>query len=135
MVATVDPAELDRTFHALADATRRDILVRVIDRERSVTALAAGYRMSLPAVQKHVAVLERAGLVRKTLVEMHGRRHWRTRNLGEGRVWPTPPHFHGELSVDWEGEVRCNPEIRTSGFNIGVLAVQVRLHKFFSTHL
>lgn len=71
------------------------------------------------------AIYIRVGLVRKTLIELHGRRHWRTRNIGEGKVWPTPPHFHGELSVDWEGEVRCSPEIRTSGFNIGTVAVQV----------
>jgi DNA-binding transcriptional ArsR family regulator len=62
--------EIDRIFQALADATRRDILVRVIEREQSVSALAGAYRMSLPAVQKHVAVLERAGLVGKT---RHGR--------------------------------------------------------------
>lgn len=54
-----------RLFHALADATRRDILVTVLDEERSVSALAARYPMSFAAVQKHVAVLERAELVRK----------------------------------------------------------------------
>jgi DNA-binding transcriptional ArsR family regulator len=57
--------EIDQVFHALADATRRDILVRVLEAEQSVSALAGAYRMSLPAVQKHVGVLERAGLVRK----------------------------------------------------------------------
>lgn len=53
-------------FHALADATRRDIVKRAIDGEHSVSDLAAGYAMSFAAVQKHVAVLERAGLVTKT---------------------------------------------------------------------
>lgn len=62
--------EVDRVFHALADATRRDILTRVIEREESVSALARAYPISLPAVQKHVAVLERAGLVAKV---RHGR--------------------------------------------------------------
>src|SRR3954452_21795752 len=57
--------EVDRVFHALADATRRDILRRTAQREESVSALARHYTMSLPAVQKHVAVLERAGLVAK----------------------------------------------------------------------
>ena len=52
-------------FHALADSTRRDILRRVMDCERSVSALAQHYDMSFAAVQKHVAVLERADLVRK----------------------------------------------------------------------
>lgn len=57
------PQEIDRVFHALADATRRDILTRAFDEELSVSALARGYAISLPAVQKHVAVLEQAGLV------------------------------------------------------------------------
>ncbi len=72
MVVDSGPAqeEIDRIFQALADGTRRDILTRVIEREQSVSALAGAYRMSLPAVQKHVSVLERAGLVGKT---RHGR--------------------------------------------------------------
>ncbi len=52
-------------FHALADATRRDILLRVMRDERSVSTLASFYPMSFAAVQKHVAVLERAQLVTK----------------------------------------------------------------------
>ena len=55
----------DALFHALADRTRRDILRRVLAGEHSVTALAARYDMSFAAVQKHVAVLEQAGLVTK----------------------------------------------------------------------
>ncbi len=57
--------EADRVFHALADATRRDILVRAIQKEQSVSALAGRYEMSFAAVQKHVAVLERVSLVTK----------------------------------------------------------------------
>jgi DNA-binding transcriptional ArsR family regulator len=56
-------ASLDATFAALSDATRRDILVRLQQGETSVGALAAPYKMSLPAVAKHLAVLEEAGLV------------------------------------------------------------------------
>jgi len=60
-----DP-ELDRLFRALADTTRRDIVARLLSGEpASVTALAQRYDMSFAAVQKHVAVLEDAGLVRK----------------------------------------------------------------------
>ena len=55
----------DRIFQALADKTRRDILVRAALEERSVSALARHYEMSFAAVQKHVAVLERATLVTK----------------------------------------------------------------------
>jgi DNA-binding transcriptional ArsR family regulator len=55
----------DALFAALADRTRRDILRRVLAGAHSVTALAAHYDMSFAAVQKHVAVLERAGLLTK----------------------------------------------------------------------
>ncbi|SHN20188.1 ArsR/SmtB family transcription factor [Cryptosporangium aurantiacum] len=61
----VDQANADRVFAALADATRRDIVTRVLRQEASVSTLARQYDMSFAAVQKHVAVLERAGLVTK----------------------------------------------------------------------
>ena len=64
----MDPTGEDRAdamFHALADRTRRDILRRVLAGEHSVSALAEDYDMSFAAVQKHVAVLERAGLLTK----------------------------------------------------------------------
>jgi DNA-binding transcriptional ArsR family regulator len=60
-----DEDKADAMFHALADRTRRDILRRVLAGEHSVSALAASYDMSFAAVQKHVAVLERAGLIVK----------------------------------------------------------------------
>ena len=55
----------DRIFGALADGTRRDILRRAVAGEHSVSKLALAYPMSFAAVQKHIAVLERAGLVTK----------------------------------------------------------------------
>jgi DNA-binding transcriptional ArsR family regulator len=58
-------AEVDRIFRALADATRRDVVRRTLTGEASVSELAASYDMSFAAVQKHVAVLEGAGLVMK----------------------------------------------------------------------
>ncbi|SCL15802.1 Helix-turn-helix domain-containing protein [Micromonospora nigra] len=60
----------DALFHALADRTRRDILRRVLAGEHSISTLAAKYDMSFAAVQKHVAVLEKAGLLIK---RRHGR--------------------------------------------------------------
>src|SRR5499433_3351919 len=54
---------LSRTFSALADPTRRAILARLADGEASVTELAAPFAMSLPAVSKHLKVLEKAGLI------------------------------------------------------------------------
>jgi DNA-binding transcriptional ArsR family regulator len=60
--------DFDRMFRALADHTRRDIVRRAINAEEGVVELASHYSMSFAAVQKHVAVLERAGLVRKERV-------------------------------------------------------------------
>jgi DNA-binding transcriptional ArsR family regulator len=65
VVGDLSEQEADRVFHALADATRRDILAHAIEREQSVSALARRYEMSFAAVQKHVAVLERAALIAK----------------------------------------------------------------------
>src|SRR5216117_3764161 len=70
---------LDRTFAALADPTRRAILTRLSTGEASVTELAEPFEMSLPAVSKHLKVLERAGLVAR------GReRQWRPARLEAG---------------------------------------------------
>ena len=72
--------DIDRVFGALADATRRDIVRRAIAGEEGVAELAGHYPMSFAAVQKHVAVLERAGLVskqrigRRKVVRTNGRR-------------------------------------------------------------
>jgi len=57
--------QADKVFHALADATRRDILLRTLEGRHNVSGLARRYPMSFAAVQKHVAVLEGAGLVIK----------------------------------------------------------------------
>ena len=65
VVDSVTDEAVDNVFHALADATRRDILRRSVPGDSSVSRLAEAYPMSFAAVQKHVAVLERAGLVTK----------------------------------------------------------------------
>jgi DNA-binding transcriptional ArsR family regulator len=61
----VIPPDFDHMFGALADATRRDIVRRAIGGDEGVAELARHYPMSFAAVQKHVAILERAGLVTK----------------------------------------------------------------------
>src|SRR5437762_6465931 len=72
-------AQLDRTFAALADPTRRAILARLAAGRASVTELAEPFEMSLPAVSKHLKVLERAGLIAR------GReRQWRPARLEAG---------------------------------------------------
>ena len=68
MVSHLTETQLTQVFRALADQTRRDILRRTLAGAVSVSALAAEYDMSFAAVQKHVAVLEEAGLVAKTAV-------------------------------------------------------------------
>jgi DNA-binding transcriptional ArsR family regulator len=90
---------IDRLFHALADATRRDILHRCAAGEPSVSRLAGAYPMSFAAVQKHVAVLERAGLVTK---QRHGRQQLvRTDPEAVGRV----RRVLDQLEVAWRGRV------------------------------
>jgi DNA-binding transcriptional ArsR family regulator len=61
----IAPPDFDPVFAALADHTRRDIVRRAISAEEGVLELASHYPMSFAAVQKHVAVLERAGLITK----------------------------------------------------------------------
>ncbi len=68
VLSPLTDAELDLLFRALADTTRRDILRRTLDEEASVSQLASSYEMSFAAIQKHVAVLETAGLVHKRAV-------------------------------------------------------------------
>jgi DNA-binding transcriptional ArsR family regulator len=65
VVDVLEPAAADRAFRALADRTRRDIVRRTLAAELSVSTIAEEYPMSFAAVQKHVAVLARAGLVVK----------------------------------------------------------------------
>ena len=67
----IAPPDYDRMFGALADATRRDIVRRAIGGEEGVAELAQHYPMSFAAVQKHIAILERAGMITK---ERIGRR-------------------------------------------------------------
>ena len=89
----------DALFGALADRTRRDILRRVLAGEHSVSRLAEHYPMSFAAVQKHVAVLERAGLVTKRRV---GREALASGDVEAVRSIGT---LLGELEDVWRGRV------------------------------
>lgn len=89
----------DALFHALSDRTRRDILRRVLAGEHSVTSLAAKYDMSFAAVQKHVAVLERAGLLTK-------RRSGREQRVsGEVAAVRSVSSMLDELEELWRGRI------------------------------
>ena len=78
VLVPIAPPDFDRVFAALADHTRRDIVRRTISAEEGVLELASHYPMSFAAVQKHVAVLERAGLITKQRI---GRRRIVRTNL------------------------------------------------------
>jgi DNA-binding transcriptional ArsR family regulator len=99
VVGELTDLEMDLLFHALADTTRRDILRRCTRTEPSVSQLADLYPISFAAVQKHVAVLERAGLVSK---ERHGReRLVRT----DGNALARARQVLDELETVWRGRV------------------------------
>ena len=89
----------DAMFHALSDRTRRDILRRVLAGEHSVSALAAKYDMSFAAVQKHVAVLERAGLLTK---RRQGREQLAS---GDVEAVRSVTSMLEELEVVWRGRI------------------------------
>src|SRR5438477_6617688 len=93
------PRDFDRMFAALADHTRRDIVRRAISTEEGVLELARAYPMSFAAVQKHVAVLERAGLVTK---QRHGREQLVRTDAG---AVARARHALDELEATWRGRV------------------------------
>jgi len=99
VVDQLSDAEVDRLFHALADATRRDIVRRTVDGEHSVSGLARHYPISLTAVQKHVAVLEEAGLVLK---HRHGREQ---RVIGNHDALRRAQQLLDELDSLWRGRL------------------------------
>jgi DNA-binding transcriptional ArsR family regulator len=106
VVGGLTEAQVDRLFHALADATRRDILRRCTRGEPSVSRLADAYPMSFAAVHKHVAVLEQAGLVTK---ERRGREQLvRT----DGHAVDRARRVLDELEADWGGRVDRMAELR-----------------------
>src|SRR5215212_10197969 len=105
----VTDVAVDQVFRALADATRRDILRRSALGEPSVSRLAEAYPMSFAAVQKHVAVLQRAGLVTK---ERRGREqlvHTDADAVGRAR------QVLDELESTWRGRVERMAELLTQG--------------------
>ena len=88
--------QLDATFAALADPTRRAILARLAQGEFSVTALAEPFDMSLPAVTKHLGVLERAGLIER------GRQaQWRPCRL-QAAPLRDAAHWVAQYRAHWE---------------------------------
>jgi DNA-binding transcriptional ArsR family regulator len=83
----MSPGHLDATFAALADPTRRAILARLATGEASVTELAAPFRMSQPAISKHLKVLERAGLISRGRDAQRRPRRLEAKPLAEATKW------------------------------------------------
>lgn len=93
-------ALLDRTFAALSDPTRRSILQNLMEGERCVTDLAKPHRMSLPAISKHLRVLEQAGLVHR---QRRGRMHrlkLEAKPMQEAQAWIEHYRQFWEASLD-----------------------------------
>jgi DNA-binding transcriptional ArsR family regulator len=99
MNVQIAPPDFDLLFGALADHTRRDIVRRAIDSEEGVAELASHYPMSFAAVQKHIAILERAGFVTKHRV---GRRKVVRTNVEALRVARRLLDQYEEL---WRGRI------------------------------
>ena len=108
MVTENDEDKADALFHALADRTRRDILRRALAGEHSVSALALKYEMSFAAVQKHVAVLEKAGLLTK---RRSGREQLASGDVAAVR---SVASMLGELEEIWRGRIARIDELIAS---------------------
>ncbi len=91
------PRQLDATFAALADPTRRAILARLAEGEASVQELAEPFAMSQPAISKHLKVLEQAGLVSRARDAQRRPRRLEARPLAEANQWLENYRRH------WEG--------------------------------
>lgn len=102
-----DEDRADAWFHALADRTRRDIMRRVLAGEHSVSALAAHYDMSFAAVQKHVAVLEKASLLTK---RRNGREQLAS---GDVTALRSVASMLAELEQVWRGRIARIEELIT----------------------
>jgi DNA-binding transcriptional ArsR family regulator len=110
MVVREVPTEVvDEVFRALADSTRRDILRRCAADEPSVSRLAQAYPMSFAAVQKHVAVLERAGLVVKVRRGREKLVHTEAAAVERAR------HALDELEATWRGRVERMSNLLATG--------------------
>jgi DNA-binding transcriptional ArsR family regulator len=100
--------DADRVFAAMADATRRDIVLRALAGREGVAELAEHYPMSFAAVQKHVAVLERAGLVTK---QRSGRRKVVRANVEGLRVARS---LLDEYEALWRGRIERMTDLITT---------------------
>lgn len=108
---SVDESQLDRIFRALGDRTRRKLLQRLAGGPSTISELARPFDMSLPAVSKHLRVLERAGLVRR---RVRGRAHhcWLTAApMADAESWMSYyRRFWGETLNGLSDHLRGHPD-------------------------
>ena len=96
----VKQQDQDRLFKALADPTRRSIVTALCEGERTMGELAAPFAMTLPAITKHVDVLEQAGLVHRRRVGRHQRCRLRPEPLDELSAWVEQRRSRWERRLD-----------------------------------
>ena len=99
-VASGSRSELDRTFAALADSTRRALLTRLQSGPATVSDLAVPFEMSLAAVSKHLRVLENAGLVRRAVVGREHHLRLNAKPLRAAAAWTTDYREFWEQHLD-----------------------------------
>jgi DNA-binding transcriptional ArsR family regulator len=102
--------QLSLTFAALADPTRRSILARLTEGEATVSALAEPFTMSLPAISRHLKVLERAGLIVRSREAQWRPSRLQAEPLDEAIVWMTARKRTWEARID-----RLDAHLRRKG--------------------
>jgi DNA-binding transcriptional ArsR family regulator len=111
-ISDLREASLDRAFSALSDSTRRRLVRALAKREQTITELARPFDMSLAAVSKHIAVLERAGLIRR---RKDGRTHYcslRPEALAGALDWISIYHQFWRQRLDELARVLSSPSVK-----------------------
>jgi len=105
---TQTPPKLDAIFAALADPTRRAILSRLVDGQASVNEIAAPFKMSQPAVSRHLKVLERAGLIERDVDEQRRPARLKAETMAVAVDWLSEFEAFWSTSFDQLDEVLFN---------------------------
>lgn len=111
-ISDLREASLDRVFSALSDSTRRRLVRALAKREQAITELARPFDMSLAAVSKHIAILERAGLIRR---RKDGRTHYcslRPEALAGALDWISIYHQFWRQRLDELARVLSSPAVK-----------------------
>ena len=114
LISYINSGNLDAVFTALADPTRRAILLRLSEGEASVGELSEPFEMSQPAISKHLKVLERAGLIRRGIDRQRRPARLNAAPMAEAVEWMTEFHKFWEGSFDqlddFLSDLKCSGE-------------------------